>query len=146
MNTRNKYIGITKKIISKWKKILKIDPIWEIEISALNSTEMSDAAARIDVSNSEYYRVYIDVNENLFLEDEKEFVKIINRVACHELIHLATADYHRTSALFAQENDQLKNELVYKYEQLTTKFEKILLEMQDRVEKLEKDINKQSND
>lgn len=126
---RRKLLKILKSKIKKWRKILFIDPIWEIEINILDAEIMENSLARVDFTEEDYFRIFIDVNESILKYSDEEIDQIANRVACHELIHSVSSDFQRIAMVAVRKNKQLMEELRFRYEQFTTRLEKAFLKM-----------------
>lgn len=109
-------------LIEKWKKRLYINDIWEITICL----EEMNAKGAIDLKEAEYYRADLLINEQL-LGNDKE----IEEIVIHELVHLVATDFFRC-AMMSAKNDNIRDELRYKYEQFTTKLSKTLGDLNER--------------
>jgi len=132
--SRRKFIT---KVINKWKKVLLLDPIWLLSIDMVDSEEMGQAFARVDTSNAEYYVATLEISDVLMGLDDKEFEFVINEVACHELIHLVMIDFVHSAQLLAGNNKKMCDELRYKYEQFTSRFQRAFMGVDEYIEKLE---------
>lgn len=131
---RTKFI---KKVILKWRKALLLDPIWLISIDIIDTEIMDRAFARVDTSNAEYFVATLEISDTLLQLDDKEFEFVINEVACHELIHLVMIDFVRSAQLVAGNNKKMCDELRYKYEQFTSRFQRAFMGLDEHIGKLE---------
>jgi hypothetical protein len=116
------YVNITNDLIKKWSKILLLDPLWNITVEFYEDLDMENALARLDTSMSEYYKAILEISSDLFLIEVELFKKKMDSIICHELLHILMLDFYRASVLMA-ENEKIKNELRYRYEQTTTRLQ-----------------------
>lgn len=107
------------QIVEEWREILLIDPIWDIPVLIV---DRDGAMAALDIKNAQYYRAPLLITEQLVERDD--FWEDIENIVCHELIHLIVVDFMRT-ALIGSHKD-VKDELRYKYEQLTVRLQSII--------------------
>jgi hypothetical protein len=119
-----------EKELKRWKRLLKMDPIWEIYILVLPEEQMGEAAAATDIGESEYYRGTIFVKRESLDVEEKERFDEMRRIACHELLHASTSDYQR-AALTAAANARGQKEIAYRYEQMVVRMTAALCAMDD---------------
>jgi hypothetical protein len=126
-----------RKVILKWRKILLLDPIWLISIDIVETEIMDRAFARVDTSNAEYFVATLEISDSLLQLEDKEFEFVINEVACHELIHLVMIDFVRSAQLVAGNNKKMCDELQFKYEQFTSRFQRAFMGVDEYIEKLE---------
>jgi hypothetical protein len=124
-----------EKNVSKWKRILHLDPLWHIGLSITDAEEMGGALARVDTSNAEYYVAEIEVSSTLLVADDKQFADAINELVCHELVHLVMIDFFRTAQLAAGDRQDMQDELRYKYEQFTSRFHRAFVALDMAAEK-----------
>lgn len=111
---------VFERELKRWKKILKMDPLWEIYLLVLPEEQMGDAAAATDIGESEYYRATVFVRQTALDVEEKDRFSEMRRIACHELVHASTADYQR-AALTASSNNRDRQEISYRYEQMVVR-------------------------
>jgi hypothetical protein len=123
-----KRLNLIKSIIRKWRKILFLGDIWDINIIVDEELEENVIAA-VDISNAEYYKVDLLISPDIFNLDEKFFVKEIETILVHELSHLISMDFMRTALLFSRNNEQ-KMEIKYKCEKLTSRLQKIFINLE----------------
>lgn len=135
-------IKFIRKVVSKWRKILHLDPIWTISIELADADVMGGAFARVDTSNSEYYVAVMEVNAAIFTSEEEEFEFLINEIVCHELVHLVMIDFVRSAQVAAGDNDSMHAELMYKYEQFTSRLQKAFMGLDDQIATLQEDAAK----
>lgn len=128
-----KRLNLIKSIIKKWKKILFLGDLWDINIIVDEELEENVIAA-VDISNSEYYKVDLLISPDIFNLDEEYFVMEIENILVHELSHLISMDFMRTALLFSKNNEQ-KMEIKYKCEQLTSRLQKIFIKLDQGNEK-----------
>ena len=124
-----KVLSKANALVKKWSKILCLDPIWNVEVSLLTNDEMESGLARIDTSSAEYYEVVIELNHLLSQLDEDLLNEELETAICHELVHLILIDFFRTAQVAAGEQDGLIRELIYKYEQITSRLQKSFLSL-----------------
>lgn len=125
---------VLEREFKRWKKLLKMDPLWEIYLLVLPEEQMGDAAAATDIGESEYYRATIFVRQTALDVEEKDRAIEMRRIACHELIHASTADYQR-AALTAASNNRGRQEISYRYEQMVVRMTAALTAMEDALHK-----------
>ena len=116
------YVNITNDLIKKWSKILLLDPLWNTTVEFYEDLDIENALARLDTSMSEYYKAILEISSDLFLIEVELFKKKMDSIICHELLHILMLDFYRASVLMA-ENEKIKNELRYRYEQTTTRLQ-----------------------
>jgi hypothetical protein len=127
-----KFFKMADSIIAKWRKILHVDPIWKIHTDIIDDAE-SPALARIDTSNAEYYAASIEFSENLLSADIDIIMPVIEEVVSHEIIHLVLLEFFRTAQIAAGKNQVIHRELLYKYEQFTSRLQKAFCELEEKV-------------
>jgi hypothetical protein len=69
----------------------------------------------------------------------------LNDVACHELVHLSCTDFYRAALLAANENVEMRKELRYRFEQITSRMQRAFMEMQSKINKLEESLKKEKS-
>ena len=119
---------VFEREIKRWRSILLIDPIWTIRITIAEDENMEHGDASIDIGTAEYYVTNINITRGLLSLKNVQLKMTATNVACHELLHIATADYQRAALVAAGENVQMQEELRYRYEQLVSKFSMILID------------------
>lgn len=124
-------------MLEKWRKIYLLDPLWRLDLFTFDDAEMPGAYARVDISTAEYYFASIEIAESTFEMKEDEFMEIVNEALAHELLHILLIDFFRTSQVCAGENQELLEELKYKYEQFTTRLAKSYTNLDAKI--IEKD-------
>lgn len=151
-----KLLKIADEFVDKWRKILNLDPLWELDISVFDDEMMPGALARVDVSGAEYFMATIELSYDMLDMKEDEFKEKINEVICHELLHVVSIDYYRTAQLSAGENDAIQKELRYRYEQFTSRLQKTFtdlgkfqdksLELEEKIEEIKNILNSDDQD
>jgi hypothetical protein len=116
-------------IIEKWRTIMNIDPIWQIDIQVLPDEEIEGSIAYINMSRAANYYAQICISYYLFSYEDADFLSEIETIACHELTHLVAEDFMRTAILAAGHNRKLVKELRHKYEQFTSRLQKTMLDL-----------------
>jgi hypothetical protein len=127
-----KLIRVVEKTISKWRKILHLDPLWEIHVTIVDCMQMEGNLARVDALGTEYYVANLDINESFLQVDEEYFMEKIEQIVCHELLHLVAVDFYRSAILASGKNEHMKEELKYRYEQFTTRLEKAFVDLYNK--------------
>jgi len=135
-------VKFIRKIVSKWRKILHLDPIWTISIELIDADVMGGAFARVDTSNSEYYVALMEINAAIFVSEEEEFEFLINEIVCHELVHLVMIDFVHSAQVAAGDNESMHAELTYKYEQFTSRLQKAFMGLDDQIASLHGEVTK----
>lgn len=125
---------IFERELKRWKKLLKMDPLWEIYVLILPEEQMGDAAAAADIGESEYYKANILVRQTALDVGEEDRFAEMRRIACHEMLHVSTADYQR-AALTAAANARGRQEISYRYEQMIVRMTAVLTAMDDELRK-----------
>lgn len=125
---------VFEREIKRWCKILLIDPIWSIRANIIEDEEMGGGDASVDIGTAEYYVANLNIARCLLSLEEEELSFTAANVACHELLHIATADFQRAALVAAGENNQMQEELRYRYEQLVSRFSIILLDLAEKKE------------
>lgn len=118
---------VFEREVKRWLGILLIDPIWTIRVDVAEDEDMERGDANVDIGTAEYYMARLNISKGLLALRGKELEAAAVNVACHELLHIATADYQRASLVAAGDNAQMQEELRYRYEQLVSRFSMILL-------------------
>jgi hypothetical protein len=125
------FLEVAKRVIEEWRDIMDLDPIWDISTEIIED-EDEGAKGAINIGKTQYYKASILLCENLFdLEEEEFLAKLSDNVVPHELTHLVAADFFRTALLAAGENEHLRSELRYKYEQFTIRFARIIAKLRN---------------
>jgi hypothetical protein len=123
--------------LRRWKRILKMDPLWEIYAVVLPNEQMGAASAATDIGESEYYRCTIFVrHEVLDLAKESDRFREMRRIACHELLHASTADYQRMAIVTC--SPKVREELNYRYEQMVVRQTAVLVAQDEKLRKKER--------
>ena len=134
------FLKEAERAIEEWRSVMELDPIWEISADIIEDEyegARAGAKAAISIGESQYYRAPVLLCESLFQLSEEDFLsELNNEVIPHELTHLVAADFFRTALLAAGENEQLQNELRYKYEQFTVRFSRIISKLRNENLKL----------
>jgi hypothetical protein len=125
--------------IRRWRRILLIDPIWTFQVSIAADEDMEQGDANVDIGTSEYYLARINISRGMLSLENGELEMAATNVACHELLHIATADYQRAALVAAGDNAQMQEELRYRYEQLVSRFSMILMGFDSQLEEETKD-------
>jgi len=120
--------------LKRWRNILLIDPIWTFKLTILEDEEMEHGDANVDIGQSEYYLAHINVSKHLLSLNEEQLEQTAAHVACHEMLHIAMADYQRAALVAAGDNKQMREELDYRYEQLVSRLSMILLDFDSEVQ------------
>lgn len=120
--------------IKRWRRILLIDPIWTFQVSIAEDEDMEQGDASVDIGTSEYYLARINISRGMLSLENEDLVIAATNVACHELLHIATADYQRSALVAAGDNVQMQEELRYRYEQLVSRFSMILMDFDEQFE------------
>lgn len=142
-----KNLKLAFKILKKWREILHIDPIWKLNVEIYNSEEVDDGmdAAYLNLADAEYFTAILSLSNDLMMLEEEDFIDTLNAVACHELVHLSCVDFYRTAQLAAGDNLEMKKELKYRFEQITSRMQRAFVDMQNRINKLEEVSKKKSS-
>lgn len=117
------------KAVRRWYRILLIDPVWTVGVAVNEDGEMEHGEAYVDIGTSEYYMANVCIARSLLSLPAKELEKVASSVACHELLHIATADFQRASIVAAGDNEKMQEELRYRYEQLVSRLSMILMDL-----------------
>lgn len=128
-------IKIVEKSVKKWRTVLQLDPLWDIDVEILDDDAMEGALARVDTSNSEYFVTTIEISGGLAYLPKDKLQETINEMVCHELIHIVMIDLFRTMQLIAGDNENWAQELRYKYEQFTSRFQRAFVELDKQLSK-----------
>jgi len=130
---------VFEREIRRWLRILLIDPIWTIRVNVAEDEDMGRGDANVDIGTAEYYVANLNITKCLLSLKEAELVATAASVACHELLHIATADFQRAALVAAGGNTKMQEELRYRYEQLVSRFSMILLNLDSQCEEEAKD-------
>ena len=128
-------LKITEKSVKKWRTTLQLDPLWDISVEILDDDIMEGAIARVDTSNSEYFVATIEVSTDLSYLPKEKLPDTINEMVCHELIHIVMIDLFRTMQLLAGKKENWSQELRYKYEQFTSRFQRAFVDLDKQLSK-----------
>ena len=137
-----KLFKIVEDSVKKWREILYLDPLWDIDVTIFDDDMMPGALARVDVSSTEYFLATVEVSYDMFDMKEEEFKEKINEVICHELLHVVSIDFFRSAQLAAGENEVIQKELRYRYEQFTSRLQKTFNKLHSSYEKVGEFENK----
>jgi len=116
---------VFEKAVKYWRKVLLIDPIWTFKVEVVEDDEMGCSSANVNIGSAEYYIACVGIARGL-LSEEENLEAVASHVACHEMLHIATADYQRAAVTAAGENYEMQEELRYRYEQLVSRLSMIL--------------------
>jgi hypothetical protein len=115
---------VAKKIfdqaVKKWKKILMIDSMWSISVN-IEDDEQMESDANVDIGMSEYFIANINVCRSVLTIDSEKLKSIADDIVCHELLHVATADFQRAVLLLSDGNPVMQNQMRYLYEQMVSR-------------------------
>jgi hypothetical protein len=111
-------LRVFERALKKWRKILLIDPIWDISLVVVEDDIMEDGLAAVDMSLTEYFSAIVMVKQSILSRCQKDIKEIADEVARHELIHIITADYQRAIISALGKKDALLNQINYVYEQV----------------------------
>ena len=125
-----KLLKVAKDTMQKWRKILHIDDMWEIDVEVIDGEEM-EGYARLSLSTAEYYITSIELSHYLLTIDEDKFKSKMEVIMCHELIHLVAIDFYRTARIAAEESEGLQEELRYRYEQFTARLQRSFISINE---------------
>lgn len=128
-NQKEKYFEIIEEIVDKWKKILNVDSLWNIEICEFENDKIG-GIARLDTSRSEYYSTSLEISSDMFLIDEDVFKEEIEEAVSHELIHLIMIDFFRIANILTEGDSRLNKILLYNFEQITVKLQRSFLNLE----------------
>jgi len=135
-----KRLRFIDKELRRWRKLLMLDPIWNIKTISIDDEEMAGRAAFVDLGSAEYYQATVGVTRFLLSEvDDETFVTIACDIGAHEMFHIVTADYHRAAIVAAGENEALRSHIDYMYEQFTSRMTVALCKMDKRIRKFDKE-------
>lgn len=129
-----------EKTIRRWRRILMLDPMWDIDAVAVDDESMQGRTAFVDLGSAEYYQATVGVTRFLLSDAEEDlFLKAMQDIGAHELVHLMTADYHRAAVESAGKNKALRKQIDYRYEQFISKMTAVLLKLDKRIRELEEE-------
>lgn len=117
------------KAVRRWYNILLIDPIWTVGVVVDEDETMEHGDAYVDIGTAEYYVANVHISRSLLSMSSKKLEKVAQRVACHELLHITTADFQRAALVAVGDNEKMREELRYRYEQLVSKLSMILMDL-----------------
>jgi len=117
------------KAVRHWYRTLLIDPVWTVGVVVDEDAEMEMGDAYVDIGTSEYYIADIHVARSLLSLSGKELEKIASNVACHELLHIATADFQRSALVATVDNEKMQEDMRYRYEQVVSKLTMVLVDL-----------------
>lgn len=127
-------LAVLKKQVRRWRRILKMDPLWSIDIAILPDEHMGAAAAAADIGEAEYYSCPLFIRRSMLaLKKEADRTRDMRRIACHELLHAATADHQRAAVAAAPVS--MRQEIMYRYEQLVVRMTAAFLALDDKATK-----------
>lgn len=137
------YLKLTNKLIEEWKKVMQLDPVWEISADIIEDQNGHKGA--VNIGESQYYRAPLLLCEHLFELEEEDFLhEVDNKIVPHELTHLVAVDFFRTALLLAGDNEVLKEELRYRYEQFVVRITKIVSELRNENLRLKYELERSS--
>lgn len=119
---------VFEREIKRWRRILLIDPIWVFQMIITDDEDMEHGDASIDIGGAEYYIADFNIARGMLSLTGDSLRFAATNVACHELLHIATADYQRAALIALGDNAQMKDELRYRYEQLVSRFSMVLMD------------------
>jgi len=120
------------KAVRKWYRKLLIDPVWTVNVVIVDDGDMLHGAACVDIGAAEHYTADIYVSRSLLSLPENELKKVACETACHEILHLLTADFQRGIIVATGDNDKLRDELRYRYEQVVSRLSMILVDLTEK--------------
>ena len=109
-----------QKEIEFWRDKLSLSSAWDIDLVVIDDDIMGDQQAYADISTSEYWDAEIGISR-----DNLKDVSSMRKVISHEMVHILSADYHR-AGLSLLDNEKLRPNFIYLYEQLVSRVSKIL--------------------
>jgi hypothetical protein len=138
------YLEAAERVVAEWREVMELDPIWDILVDIIEE-EIEGAKGAVNIGGSQYYKASILLGENLFDLDEEEFLGELNdKVVPHELMHLVAVDFFRTALTLAGENEHLKQELRYRYEQFVVRTSKIITKLRNENLRLKYELKRAS--
>jgi len=113
------------KAVERWKEMLQLDPAWTFQLEVF---ENGNRAGFLDLGASEYYEARLGIGRQFLdaTDDPESSDAALSYIACHEMLHAMTADYHRAALNAAGENEAMRRELDYRYEQVLSKLTDVL--------------------
>lgn len=123
--TRNEKKSVKRfiKHVERWKTLLQLDPAWAFNLEIF---EDPTKAGALDLGAAEYYDANLGLGRHILDTDEEDLEDVLSFIACHEMLHAMTADYHRAALNAAGDNEPMKREIDYRYEQLVSKLTTVL--------------------
>lgn len=138
------YLETAECVVEEWKKIMQLDPIWDIPVDIIED-EVEGVSGAINIGGSQYYKAPILLCEDLFELGEEEFLEEVGgKVVPHELTHLVAVDFFRTALMLAKDSEHLKEELRYRYEQFVTRTCKIITQLRNENLRLKYELERTS--
>lgn len=129
-----------EKELKRWKRILMLDPMWDIDAVAVDDEAMDGRTAFVDLGSAEYYQATVGVTRFILSgAEESLFVKASQDIGVHELVHLMTADYHRAAIEAVGKNQALRKQIDYRYEQFISRMTAVLRKLDSRIRELEEE-------
>lgn len=125
----HRLLDIAESIIDEWREILHLDPLWRIDVNIFDDESIPGAYARVDASTTEYFFATIEISYDMLQMKEADFIVKMNDAAAHELLHLLMIDYHHSAVLAAGDNEAMREELKYKYEQFTSRLQRAFVDL-----------------
>lgn len=127
------YLKAAQRVIEEWREVMEIDPLWEISTDIIEDEECNgNAKGAVDIGSAQYYRAPILLCERIFELDEEEFMATLNDdIIPHELTHLVAVDFFRTALMIAGDNQEIKQELRYRYEQFVVRLCRIITKLRN---------------
>jgi hypothetical protein len=122
------------KAVRRWYRTLLIDPVWTVGVVVIEDEGMRHGDAFVDLGSAEYYAANVHISRSLLSLPAKELERVASSVACHELLHVATADFQRGVLTATGDNEKMQEELRYRYEQLVSRFSMILTDLAEEEE------------
>lgn len=136
--SEKKRLRLIEKELTRWRRLLMLDPMWDVDAVAVSDEAMAGRTAFVDLGSAEYYQATVGVTRYLLSEaEEKLFDNTSKDIGVHEMLHLMTADYHRAAIEAVGKNKALRNQLDYRYEQFISRMTAVLRKMDKRIAALE---------
>jgi hypothetical protein len=135
------FLRLAEETVEKWRNILYVDPIWGINVEIFETDDYTDYA-RINMSNSEYYLATIEISYLILQLEKSEFMKKIDGIISHELLHLTTIDFFMTAQIAAGKRKEISDLLKHKYEQFTSRLHKAFVDLYKKVPERAKEVEK----
>lgn len=118
-----------------WRKVLAVDPKWEIKVVA-DMDEDEEAWASLDCGAAEYWKVDLNVHKNLAELEGREYAVKAGQCVLHELLHLTMWQYTSFASNIA--GPKLQPELTKLEEQVVQQLEHVLWKLVDTDKELKK--------